>query len=79
MFFLPAFITLSKDYYQCERLASPRHRRLNLPETRRISQCWQNVGHSAGPALIGQTGEKKNLEYAEEQTVGLNTCHPRLF
>jgi len=55
MFFLPAFITLSKGYYHCERLACSRHRPLNLPETRRISQRWQN----AGPVLIGQTGEKK--------------------
>jgi len=62
MFFLPAFIALSKGYYHCERLASPRHRLLNLPETRRMTQRWQNAGHSAGPALIGQTGEKKNLE-----------------
>jgi len=30
MLFLPAFITISKGYYHCERFASPRHRLLGF-------------------------------------------------
>ena len=56
------FITISKGYYHCDRLTSPRHWQLNLPDMRRMTERWQNVGHSVWPALIGQAGEEKNLE-----------------
>ena len=59
MAFLQAFVTLAKGYYHCERLDSPRYHLFNLPETRRMTQRWQNVVHSAGPALFSQTGKEE--------------------
>jgi len=56
-----AGITLPKCYYHCDPLSGPRHRLLNLPETRSATQRWQSIGLSVGSALIGQAGAKNAL------------------
>jgi len=40
-------------------LSSASHRILKLPDIRRTTQLWQNIGRKVGPAHFGQAGGKK--------------------
>jgi hypothetical protein len=48
------YFTLSKGYCHCARLSGFRHRLLNLPDMRRMTQRWRSVVL----AFIGQAGKE---------------------
>jgi hypothetical protein len=51
------FITLSQGYHHCDPSSSVLRRLLRLPDTRRTTRRWQNIGRCVEPALIGQAGK----------------------
>jgi len=60
-FFMCALVSsywICKGFYHCDRLSGYRHRLLNLLDTRRTTQHWQNIGRSVGLVLIGKAGNK---------------------
>ena len=40
-------------------MSSSHHRLLNLPDARNMTQCWQSVRRSVGPAIICQAEKNK--------------------
>jgi len=54
-------ITLSKDYWHCDRLSISHDRLLNLPGMRHKTQRWRSVGL----ALVGQTGRKTPCNFIQ--------------